>query len=341
MCAAIVSVLYHLTTPPPVIPGTDAVLQEAELLRSRFGGEIVFLLPSSRPRASFPRPFYGLHRLASIRRLEGGVELHHIYNSELYFFPVLRFLRKPLVYTVVSGFDASPQLPSVDRLQRMHKIVVQSGRDLSVLKERGLTNVCMIRPGIDVSRFRDTPLPPGRDFVLLAGSAPWTREQFRSKGVDALLKVAREVPSLRLIFLWRGLLLRELQKRIDAFQLRDRVEILSEWVDVSAVLARSHAAVVLADWTRLVKAYPHSLLESLACGRPVLVTEHVPMAEYVRETDCGQVVGGVDESELGGAIERLRKDYDRFRANALRVGHRDFRQDDLLTAYQTVYGSID
>ena len=49
----------------------------------------------------------------------------------------------------------------------------------------------------------------GRDFVLLAGSAPWTREQFHSKGVDALLKVAQQVPSLRLIFLWRGLLLRE------------------------------------------------------------------------------------------------------------------------------------
>ncbi|MGH9459582.1 MAG: glycosyltransferase [Vicinamibacteria bacterium] len=333
-------VLYHLTAPPPVIPGTDAVHQEAELLRSRFGGEIVFLLPSSRPWASFPRPLYGLHRLPAIRRLERLVDLHHVYNSELYLFPLLRFLRKPLVYTVVSGFDGDPHLPSIDRLQNMHRIVVQSERDLAILKQRGLTNACVIHPGIDVSRFRHTRLSTQGDFVLLAGSAPWTREQFRSKGVDALLRVAQQIPSLRLIFLWRGLLLRELEKRIDALRLRDRVEVSSDRVDVSAVLARVHAAVVLADWPRLVKAYPHSLLEALACGRPVIVSEQIPMAEYVREAGCGHVVGGVNESELRGAIERLRENYDTLSAKALRVGRKDFLQDDLLAAYESVYTSI-
>ena len=333
-------VLYQLTAPPPVIPGTDAVHQEAELLRSRFGGEIVFLLPASRPWASFPRPLYGLHRLPDIRRLERRVDLHHLYNSELYLFPLLRFLRKPLVYTVVSGFDGDPHLPSVDRLQKMHRIVVQSERDLAILKQRGLTNACVIRPGIDVSRFRHTRLSTQGNFVLLAGSAPWTRDQFRSKGVDALLRVAQQIPSLRLIFLWRGLLLRELEKRIDALRLRNRVEVLSDRVDVASVLARAHAAVVLADWSRLVKAYPHSLLEALACGRPVIVSEQIPMAEYVRETGCGQVVGGVHESELRAAIERLRENYDALSAKALRVGRKDFLQDDLLAAYEAVYTSI-
>jgi glycosyltransferase involved in cell wall biosynthesis len=222
----------------------------------------------------------------------------------------------------------------------MHRIVVQSERDLAILRKRGLTNACMIRPGIDVSRFHPTRFSTQGDFVLLAGSAPWTREQFRGKGVDVLLSVAQQMPSLRVIFLWRGLLQRELQKRIDALRLRERVEVLSDRVDVSAVLARAHAAVVLADWPRLVKAYPHSLLEALACGRPVLVSEQIPMAEYVRETACGEVVGGLDESDLRGAIERLRESYDTLAANALRVGRRDFRQEDLLAAYQAVYKSI-
>ena len=337
---AVVRALYHLTIPPPPIPGTEAVLQEVELLRSRFGGETIFLLPFSRPRPFFPRPFYGLHRLGAIQRLERRVDLHHIYNSELYFFPVLRFLLKPLVYTVVSGFDGNHRIASIDRLRRIHRIVVQSRRDLEVLKQQGLTNVMMIRPGIDVPRFSHTPLAAGPDFVLMAGSAPWTREQFRTKGVDALLKVAQQEPSLRLIFLWRGLLLRELEKRVDALRLTDRVEILSEWVDVNEVLARAHAAVVLADWPRLIKAYPHSLLEALACGRPVVVSRQVPMAEYVQETGCGEVVQSLDESELRRAIERLRENYDTCRANALRVGRRDFRQEELLEAYATVYASI-
>jgi glycosyltransferase involved in cell wall biosynthesis len=139
--------------------------------------------------------------------------------------------------------------------------------------------------------------------------------------------------------LWRGLLLRELEKRIDAFQLRDRVEILCDWVDVGAVLARAHAAVVLADWSRLVRAYPHSLLEALACGRPVLVSQPVPMADYVRESGCGEVVGSLDQRELRAAIERLRENYETLRANAVRVGRQDFRQEDLLAAYETIYSS--
>jgi glycosyltransferase involved in cell wall biosynthesis len=175
--------------------------------------------------------------------------------------------------------------------------------------------------------------------VLLAGSAPWTREQFRGKGVEALLEAAHRMPRLRLIFLWRGLLQRELEKRIEALRLQDRVEILSDRVDVGAVLARVHAAVVLADWTRLVKAYPHSLLEALACGRPVLVSEQIPMADYVRQTGCGEVVSGLAESALRRAVERLRENYDALSANALRVGRKDFRQDDLLAAYETVYSS--
>lgn len=315
------------------------MLQEADLLRARFGGDIVFLLPSSRPWPHFPRPFYGLHRLAAIRRLERDADLHHLYNSELYLFPLLRFLRKPLVYTVVSGLEPG-FTPSIDRLRRIHRIVVQSERDLATLEERGLTNVCVIRPGIDLSRFRHTPLPARGDFVLLAGSAPWTREQFRSKGVEALLQVAQQVPSLRLIFLWRGLLVREIQERIDRLRLRERVEILNDRVDVAQVLARAHAAVVLADWTRLVKAYPHSLLEALACGRPVLVSEQVPMAQYVRQTGCGEVVPNLNVTELRGAIERLRGSYDTFSANALRVGQKDFRQEDLLADYESVYSSV-
>lgn len=331
--------LYHLTSPPPVIPGTDAVLQEAELLRARFGGEIVFLLPSSRPRPFFPRPFYGLHRLGSIRKLEREVDLHHLYNSELYLFPALRFLRKPLVYTVVSGFEEAPRLPSIERLGRLHQIVIQSERDREILTRLGLTNVSVVRPGIDVSRFRHTPLPAAGDFTLLVGSAPWTREQFRSKGVEALLSVAHQVAGLRLIFLWRGLLQRELEERIEALQLHDRVEILSDHVDVGTVLARAHAAIVLADWSRLVKAYPHSLLEALACGRPVVVSKQIPMAEYVRQTGCGEVVHAVNETELLRAVERLRENYDAFSANAVRVGRKDFRQEDMVAAYQAIYAS--
>ncbi len=113
-------------------------------------------------------------------------------------------------------------MPPTAFLRRLGAIVVPSRSDLNALTRRGLTNTHLIRPGIDVTRFIDTPVPPGPEFVLLSGSAPWTRSQSRTKGVDALLEAAREMPELRLVFLWRGVLLLELVARVRRLGLQCR-----------------------------------------------------------------------------------------------------------------------
>ena len=333
-------ILYLMTVPPPVIAGTDAVMQEVELLRSRFASEMVFILPSARPRARFPRPLYGLHRLRTIRRLVPTIDLCHLYNAELYYFPLLRFIRKPVLYTVVSGLGRENRIPSTDVLRRLEGIVVPSVYDLERLKQRGLDNGHVVRPGIDVSRFTQAPPAAGSEFVLVAGSAPWTRKQFRTKGVNALLQVARRMPSLRLVFLWRGWLTEEIRRRVNALGLGDRVDIHSERVDVNQVLHRADAAVVLADKQKLVKAYPHSLLEALACGRPALISDCIPMADYVRKTRCGEIVPSLEPSDVLRAIQRLRENYEEYRVNACRVGKTDFSQEDLVKSYRDLYESI-
>jgi glycosyltransferase involved in cell wall biosynthesis len=316
------------------------VVQEVELLRARFGGEVLYLRPAWRARARYPRQFLGLHRLATLRRLERDVALHHLYAPQLFWLPLLWFVNRPVVYTVTAGVDPGRRLLPAAFLRRLGAIVVPSRTDLEALHRHGLANAHLIRPGIDVTRFHDSPVPPGPGLVLLSGSAPWTREQFRTKGVDALLAVARRVPDVRLVFLWRGVLLPELVARVRRLELSERVEILSDRVDVGQVLARVHAAVVLAGRPGLVKAYPHSLLEALVAGRPVLVSDGNPMAEYVRETGCGRVVPRLEETDLLEAIRCLRRDYATHRARAVEVGRRDFAQDDLVTAHRALYQAL-
>jgi glycosyltransferase involved in cell wall biosynthesis len=272
--------------------------------------------------------------------LEPKADLCHLYNAELYYFPLLRFIRKPVVYTVVSGLGRDDRIPSTDVLRRLKGIVVPSVEDRERLKQRGLDNVHMFRPGIDVSRFEQTPPATGPEFVLMAGSAPWTRKQFRTKGVNALLQVAQRMPSLRLVFLWRGWFTEEIRRRVNALGLADRVEIHTKRVDVNQVLSRAHAAVVLADKQKLVKAYPHSLLEALACGRPVLVSHRIAMADYVRKAGCGEVVQSLEPSDLLHAIQRLSENYEEHRINACRVGRTDFSQKDLVKSYQDLYESV-
>ena len=124
-------------------------------------------------------------------------------------------------------------------------------------RAQGLGNVRIIRPGIDVDRFEQVPPRAVREFVLLAGSAPWVEEQFQSKGFDALFRIASANPWLRLILLWRGHLRDTLDTRLGERGLVDRVEVIDEWTDVGRLLARTHAAIVLAARPELIKAYPH------------------------------------------------------------------------------------
>jgi len=333
------SILYHLAIPRPAQPALDAVVQEVEALRARLGGEIVYLNPARRPGSRYPERLYGLHRLPYLRWREATARLHHVYNSHLFYFPYLRWLRHPIIYSVTAGLR-SRQPGNLSKLGRLTAIVVSNERDRATLRGWGLGNVHIIRPGIDASRFSPASPPPGPGFTLLAGSAPWTESQFHSKGVEALLAAAEARPDLRLVFLWRGLLFEEMQARVAQRGLHDRVEVINRRVDVNEMLARVHAAVVLADDAALVKAFPHSLLESLAAGRPVLVSQVLPMADYVARMGCGQVVEAISPDGVLEALTRLESNYEARQAAALKVRRRDFSQQALLEAYERLYASV-
>lgn len=174
----------------------------------------------------------------------------------------------------------------------------------------------------------------------MVGSAPWTKGQFRTKGVDALLSAARQNQRLRLVFLWRGVLAEEIERRVRRMNLGAQVTVLNELVNVNEVLAGAHASITLAAAPGIVKSYPHSLIESLAAGKPVLVSRAVPMADYVEETDCGRVVENVTPASILTAIEDLVSRYDRLQGAARRVGQRDFAQEGLIASFEKVYERV-
>ncbi len=330
------NILYHLTSPAPPIPGTDAVFQEIEALRRRFGGECLQFYPLRHPSRIFPKWLYGLHQRRALPRWEPAVDLHHLYYATLYPFPWLRALRKPLIYSVVTGVGAHVKCGRADWLKNISTIVSCNPRDEAALQALKPSRYRIIRPGIATERFNPVPLVFRDELVLLVGSAPWISRQFRTKGIDMLLDVAGSLP-LRLVFLWRGLLRDELERRIVRRGLNARVEIINEATDVNRALARVHATVVLAETENQVKAYPHSLMESLAAGKPVLVSGCIPMADYVTEAQCGEVVPKLMPDDLRAAIQRLMDNYGVRQAKALARGKADFALAPMLEAYGEVY----
>ena len=330
-------VCYHLTIPPSDWAACDALVQEAQALQAHFGGVIHHLYPARRPGTRFPRLFWGILRWPKLWWIERHVTLHHFYNPDPYPFAILSLLWRPVIYTVSAGVRPGDRRNAQRLAHHVHTLVVATLVDRERLQRWGIDNVAVVRPGMDLTRFSTVPLPPDLPPTLLMGSAPWTHAQFRSKGVDALLDMARRWPDLHLVFLWRGLLYDEMLQRVRALGLGDRVEVINEQVDVAAVLARVHAAVILATEGATIKAYPHSLLEALAVGRPVLVSRVVPMAIQVRQCGYGVVVAEINVPGIQRAVKQLFRDYLHYQQRALGFNKRNFTLDKMLASYAKIY----
>ena len=334
------SILYLLTAPGPVVPGSDAAFQEISALRSAFNGEMVNLCPRNIPGQPFPPQLFGFHRLAEIWRLEQQCDINHVFHSVLYPFPVLRFLKKPTVYTVLTSLSHQTRPSRLKSLARLHRIVVSNTRDADVLKSWGLSNYVVVPPAIGTVGLVRSTLSVTDEMTLLMASAPWVEDQFDLKGVDALLDVLARDTKLRLILIWRGLLLAELLARVERRGIGDRVEIVTGHVKINDYLARAHATVLAAKRSDIVKAYPHSLLESLIAGKPVILSDALPMADYVRRQGCGIAIGEVSEQALLQAIDHLRAHYDAFSQAARLTDAHMFSQQAMIECYRDIYRSV-
>lgn len=333
-----IHILYHLTVLPPKMPEAEALSQEISALRRYFGGELIYLNPNPASFVFLPRLVFGFHKLRYLRKLESIVDIHHIYNPDPFPFPILRYLRAPVVYTISSG--VSERRPNLNFFSSLAAIAVSDERSLRRLQVWGLNNVHLVRAGIDTSRFHFSPLPLHSKFRVMIASAPWTERQFETKGIDALLQAALVNQNLQLVFLWRGVLAEEMEKRVKQLGLEKRVELINRQVDVNQVLAGVHATIALATAPGIIKAYPHSLLDSLAAGKPVLISRAIPMADYVEQVGCGQVINNVTVTDILKGIETLARNFNSFQDCARRVGQRDFSHQSMIASYQEVYKRV-
>ncbi len=330
-------IAFHLSTPPPPIPELDAAVQEVALLQAEFGGSRSHLYPAGAYRPWIPRGWLPAARVQALEEADARVDVHHLTTDRLLDHRALRRLRKPVVCRLMIC-PASRRL-AVERSRIYRAIVVSSPVDAERLRSWGISGVRVIPPGLDLSRFRDVGPPPQEPFTVMMASAPWTRRQFATKGVDALLEVARSRPRTRLVLLWRGVLLAEAERRIEKRGLGDRVELVAGAVDITEALSRVHVVALAATSPRVVKAYPHSLLEGLAAGRPVLTSPVIALAQKVLDHRCGEVAACTPRA-LGGALDRLESDYASYRAAAAGLDLEDFSIGSHLDAYGDLFATV-
>jgi glycosyltransferase involved in cell wall biosynthesis len=155
----------------------------------------------------------------------------------------------------------------------------------------------VVRNGLDLQRFRTTPLSTvGRARILAVGSL------LPVKRWDRLLAAALALKQRRLDFLVQivgdGPLRGSLKNQVELLRIADCVEFVGHSDNVPALLADATLLVHPSD----SEGCPNVVMEAMACGRPVVATDVGDVPLLVQDGKTGFVVSRGDTTML---VERL------------------------------------
>lgn len=124
------------------------------------------------------------------------------------------------------------------------------------------------------------------------------------KGLDVLLRAARELPEARFVIAGEGPERAALELQVKQLGLVDSVVFLGQRDDVPALLAAADAVVL----PSLYETTSQSLLEAMAASRPVVTTAIPGTDELIVDGESGLLVPPSDHAALATALRRLLAD---------------------------------
>jgi len=122
--------------------------------------------------------------------------------------------------------------------------------------------------------------------------------------VDAAALVVRQVPDARFVIAGEGELRAQLERQIKELGLEKHVFLLGFRPDILSI----HKAFDLFVMSSVTEGLGTSLLDAMACGKPIVATRAGGMPEVVADGDTGVLVAPRDDQALAAAIVRLLKD---------------------------------
>ena len=165
--------------------------------------------------------------------------------------------------------------------------------------------------GVDSRRFRIVDRPGARERLGLAGPTVLSVGNLRElKGHHLIIDAVREIDDVRLVIVGRGRRKAELFDQIHRLGLGDRVTIRDE-VDQETLVDYYNAAdcLVLASSS---EGMPNVVLESMACGTPVIATDIEGCREVLDGARTAMLLAARTASDIRDAIrEMLRRNVDR------------------------------
>lgn len=208
--------------------------------------------------------------------------------------------------------------------------------------------VVTVHEGIDLAHVADAPpvslhqtfwLPQGVPVILnVAALVPHKGQRYL---IDAMAQVARTVPEARLVILGEGELRPSLERQVAELGLERHVLLPGFRRDVLSLMKTCDVFVL----SSVMEGLGTSLLDAMACARPIVGTEAGGIPEVVVDGETGHVVPVRDADALADALIDLLVHDERARAFAA-TGFERVRKrfsvermvDETLAVYRGVIG---
>ena len=269
--------------------------------------------------------------------LEPQGQVTHVFGEMSAWHPLRSLGRRPILFTVVvPGAIADPQL-----LGKVTLFAAETKRLATELVAAGAPcdRVRVIHPGVAIDHYTPAPLPDGR-FTLLFASTPKRFDELDARGVPLLMDLARLVPDIDVVLLWRRW--GDLQgARCALAALHPPPNVLVRWADLAdprEAYWNAHAVVCCFEEGH-GKSCPNSIIEGMACGRPALVTRSCGLADEISALGGG-VVCDRSADALAAAVVELREGVARAAAEARHVAVAHFDARTFCLRYQEAYGDL-
>jgi starch synthase (maltosyl-transferring) len=181
------------------------------------------------------------------------------------------------------------------------------------------SKLVVIANGVDVAGLADAePIDLSQEGVaagvpLLAWIGRLESQKDPLAAVEAMAQLQATHPECHLVLAGEGRLRGELEARIAALGLSQRVHLLGQVSEIPSLLARSCGLVLTSGW----EGMPNVVLEAMAAGRPVVARVVEGVSELVEDSVTGWLVADDQISSLAAALERLLDD--RVRAEEMGV----------------------
>ncbi len=322
----------------------EAVASEVACLRRSFPGSAAWGVDPARWLRLSWRPGIGVHpRLQLAFRaitsvLQCAFDVNHIFGGIGDWFHLKAVRKKPTVLTLaVHSMACDRKL-----LEKVDEFVVEWPQARQDLEQLGIprNRIQLVFPPVDVRRFQPSARPGG-PFTALFASSPDDAEWLNARGVPLILEAAALRPDMQFRLLWRpwGNSLSKVQGWITERGLSNVALEVGRVAQMSCEYQRAH--VTLAPFTQIerCKPSPNSVIESLASGRPVVVTPVVGLSELISESGSG-VTCAPNAASLADALDRVERDWTRCSMRARDVAERFFGLELFVSSYQRLYQSL-